>query len=74
MAEEKIVTVNLRRKLENIPKWRRQAAFGRIFRATMKNNDLKIGKNLNDKALSGATKVRVKITKDEKSTKAELVE
>ncbi len=71
MAEEKIVTVNLRRKLESIPRWKRRASFGRILRETLKK-DVKIGQDLNSEMMKGAVKVRIKITKDDKSIKAEL--
>ncbi len=74
MAEEKIVTVNLRRRLKGVPRWRRQAVFGRILRKKF-NDKMKIDQKLNEKIWSTKNpKVRMKIVKDDKTIKAELVE
>ena len=75
MAEEKIVKINLRKQMENIPRWRRQAVFGRLLRKKLKNEKMKISQSLNEKIWSTKSpKVRVRIVKDDKSVKAELVE
>ena len=75
MAEEKIVKINLRKQMKSIPKWRRQAVFGRLLRKKLKNEKMKISQILNEKIWSTKSpKIRVKIVKDDKSVKAELVE
>ncbi len=75
MAEEKIVKVNLRKQMKSIPKWRRQAVFGRILRERLKSPKMKISQSLNEKIWSGKSLgIRLKIVKDDKSTRAEAVE
>jgi len=75
MAEEKIVKINLRKQMKSIPKWRRKAVFGRLIRKKLKNDKIKIAQSLNEKIWSvKSPKVRLKIVKDDKTIKAELVE
>ena len=75
MAEEKIVGINLRKELKNVPRWRRKAVFGRLIRKKLKDEKIKISQGLNEKIWSsGSPKVRLKLVKDEKTTKAELAE
>ena len=75
MAEEKIVKVNLRKQMKSIPKWRRQAVFGRLLRERLKNDEMKISQSLNEKIWSTKSpKVRLKIVKDDKTVKVEPVE
>ena len=75
MAEEKIVGINLRKKLKNVPRWRRKAVFGKLIRERLKNEKMKIAQGLNEKIWSGKSpKVRLKLVKGEKTTKAELAE
>lgn len=75
MVEEKIVKVNLRRQMENMPKWKRRSSFARVLRNRLKNKKMKISKSLNERIWSMKTPViRVKIVKDDKTVKAELVE
>ena len=75
MAEEKIVKVNLSRQLKNIPRWKRQAVFGRLVRKTLKIDKMKISQDLNEKIWSNKSpKVRLKIVKDDKSARAEFAD
>ena len=75
MAEGKSVKLNLRKEMKNIPKWKRRAVFARLIRKKLKNKDMKISQKLNEKLWSVETpKVRIKIVKDDKTTKAEFVE
>lgn len=83
MAEEKVITLNLRKKLVEAKKWRRSNALVRILRDSLKRHtkkNIKIDKRLNEKIWSRSienpqTKFRIKITKiDEKTVKAELLE
>lgn len=72
---EKIVEVNLRKQMKSIPKWRRQVVFGRVLRERLKSAKMKISQKLNEKIWSSKSpKVRLKIVKDDKSTRAEAVE
>ena len=74
MAEEKIIKINLRKRLKNIPKWKRQAVFCRVLRKRLADDKMKISQDLNEKIWSSKSlKVRVRLTKDGKLTKAELV-
>ena len=74
MAEEKIIKINLRKRLKNTPKWKRQAVFGRVLRKRLAGDKMKISQDLNEKIWSSKSlKVRVRLTKDGKLTKAELV-
>ncbi len=75
MSEEKIVKVNLWRQLKNIPRWKRQTAFARLLGKTLKIDKMKMSQGLNEKIWSAKRpKVRLKIVKDDKSTRAEVVE
>ena len=75
MVEEKIIRINLRKQMKNIPKWRRQAVFGRLLRERLKSDKMKIAQNLNEKIWSlKSPKVRLKLVKDDKSVKTEFVE
>ena len=75
MVEEKIIRLNFRKKMRNIPRWKRKVVFSKLIRKSLKNDKLKISQNLNQKIWSLKTpKIRLKITKDEKSAKAEFVE
>lgn len=75
MPEEKLVKVNLRHHMRNIPRWRRQAVFGRMLKERLKNTKMRIAKTLNEKIwASKDPKVRLKVVKDDKSSRAEAVE
>lgn len=84
MAEEKVITLNLRKKMVETPKWRRSNAVVRILKDSLKRHvkkeKIKIDKSLNEKIWSKSitkphAKFRIKITKiDEKTVKAELLE
>jgi len=67
MVEEKIIKINLRKQLKNLPRWKRHAVFGRLLRKKLKIKDMKIAQNLNK-----SVKVRVKLVKDDNSVRAEL--
>lgn len=83
MAEEKIITLNLRKILVEYPKWKRSSGYIRILRRIiekrMKTNKIKIDKKLNEKiwrrgAKNPSFKVRVKIIKcEDGSVKVEEV-
>jgi len=83
MAEEKIITINLRKQVVKAPEWERSRKAVRILReAIQKKTKIKkiaIGKDINEKIWSRgikspATMLRIKITKiDEENGKAELV-
>ena len=75
MAEEKVVKINLSRRLKNIPKWKRNAAFVRLLKEKVKSGELKISQKFNEKIWSQKTsKIRLKLVKDDKTVKAEVVE
>ncbi len=75
MAEEKLVKLNLRKELKKVPVWKRQSAFAKIIREKFKDDNLKISQGLNEKFWSEKNpKIRVKIVKDEKTTRVEFVE
>ena len=75
MAEEKIVKINLRRRMKNMPRWKRKTIFGRLLRERLKSDKMKISQSLNEKIWSlKSPKIRIKVVKDDKSVKAELVE
>ncbi|MEK6909836.1 MAG: hypothetical protein AABW61_02035 [Candidatus Aenigmatarchaeota archaeon] len=75
MAEEKIVKVNLWKQLKNIPRWKRQTVFSRLLGKRLKIDKMKMGQGLNEKIWSiKSPKVRLKIVKDDKSTRVEVVE
>lgn len=83
MAEEKIVTINLKKELVKLPKWKRGKLTARILEKKLKKmtkiENLKIDKSINEKIWSGSiekphAKFRVRITKvDEKTSKAVLI-
>jgi ribosomal protein L31E len=89
MAEEKIVTINVRKELVETPKWKRSNAVLRILKKKLKRlakgEKIVIGKSINEKAWSKSirappTKFRIRLTKEdeegkgEKRFKAELLE
>ena len=81
MAEERIVTINLRRILMKYPRWKRANVAIRALKEVLKKNakaeKLKIDAKLNEKIWkikNASTKIKVKIVKvDEKTYKAELI-
>ena len=82
MAEEKIITINLRKELTKVPKWKKAKQAMKILKKNLKKqtkSEVKLDKNINEKIWSRSienppTKLRVKIIKvDEKSFKAELI-
>lgn len=84
MAEEKIITINLRKGLKESPRWNRArksvADLRRILRKHTKAEKIKIDKKINEaiwkKSIERpAHKLRLKITKtDAKTAKIELLE
>ncbi len=75
MAEEKIVKINLRNKLKDVPRWRKRAVIARLIKERLKSSKMKISQKLNDHILSGnGLKFRLKLVKDDKQVKAELAD
>ena len=84
MVDEKILTINLKKRIVNGPKWRRSSYGMRIIRELVKKHskveNVKIDKSLNEKIWSKSvqnppTIFRLKILKvDDKTVKAELLE
>lgn len=80
--EEKIITVNIRKRLLKMKKWRRSSHAARILREVLEKKvkgKVKFSRNVNEKIWSKSSgnpvsKLRVKIVKvDEKNYRAELV-
>jgi ribosomal protein L31E len=84
MAEEKIITLNLRKQVVKIPEWERSSKAVKILRDALqkktKIKKIKIEKSVNEKIWSRSiknpvTSLRIKVTKiDDESGKAELIE
>lgn len=84
MAEEKIITINLRKQVLKTPEWERSKKAARFLREALqkktKIKKIKIEKSINEKIWSGSAKnpvtsLRIKVTKvDEDNGKAELIE
>lgn len=83
MAEERIVTVNIRKELKESPYWNRSSAALRLIRRELQKHSkkkIKIDKSINEKIWQRGiqhpkTKLKIKITSvDDKTAKAELVE
>jgi ribosomal protein L31E len=83
MADEKIITINIRKKLKMTPYWNRSSTAARMIRDILEKHSkkkIKIDKSLNEKVWERSiqnpkTKLKIKITSiDEKTAKAELVE
>lgn len=80
MADEKIITINLRKKLLKVGRWRRNKAAVSRTRETLKKfskaEKVVFERKLVDRIfLSPLTKVKVRISKlDDKSVRAELAE
>lgn len=79
--EEKIITVNIRKPLLKMPKWRRASHAARILRDDLKKRlktEVKLSKEINEKIWAKgiekpASKIRIRIVKiDEKTSRAEL--
>lgn len=82
MAEERIYTINLRRELAKVPDYQRAKKAVKATRAFlikhMKTDNVLIGKYLHEKLMSRGRKnpphkIQVKVWKDDKKVKAELV-
>jgi len=82
MADEKIITINIRKKLKEAPYWRRSSNASRIIRELLQRHTkkkVKIDKSINEKVWERGiqhptTKLKIKITSvDDKTAKAELV-
>ncbi|MEM5834587.1 MAG: hypothetical protein QXQ69_01930 [Candidatus Aenigmatarchaeota archaeon] len=79
--EEKIVTINIRKKLLKAPVWKRKKAAMRILRKKLKRicktEKIKIDSSLSKKIFSStkpSTKIRVKVSRiDEKTSKVEMM-
>lgn len=80
MAEEKILTINLRKELVKKPRWKKRkeavAALKEIIKRRTRSEEIKIGKELNEKIWSRErppTRLRLKLTKEENITKVDLM-
>ena len=82
MADEKIITINIRKKLKEAPYWRRSDSASRIIRDILQRHSkkkIKIDKSLNEKIWERSiqhpqTKLKIKIISiDDKTARAELV-
>ncbi len=83
MAEEKIVTLNLRKEIKKAPRWKRSKIVVKLLREKIKRiskaEEVKIDSLVNKKIWSRGikkppAKLRLKIVKaDEKTVKVELV-
>jgi len=83
MAEEKIVTLNLRKEIKKVPRWKRSKIAVKLLREKIKRiskaEEVKIDSLVNKKIWSEGikkppAKLRLKIVKtDEKTVKVELV-
>jgi ribosomal protein L31E len=83
MADEKIITINIRKKLMMTPYWNRSGTAARMIRDILQRHSkkrIKIDKSLNEKVWERSiqhpkTKLKIKISSiDDKTSKAELVE
>ncbi|MBI2084770.1 MAG: hypothetical protein HYT70_04145 [Candidatus Aenigmarchaeota archaeon] len=75
MAEERIVSVNLRKQLVKVPRWRRKDGLVRLLKRKMKLDNVAVSQKLNEKLWKGGRAAfRVKIVKDGKIVKLEPVE
>jgi len=83
MVDEKIITINIRKKLKEAPYWRRSDSASRIIRTLLQKHakkKVKIGKSINEKIWKQSIqnpqmKFKIRITSvDDKTAKAELVE
>ena len=82
MAEEKIITINLRRKIVKVPRWRRSRDGIKILRKILERRvkgKVSIDKKLNEEfwkrsSQKPPTKLRIKVSKvEEGKFKAELL-
>ncbi len=79
MVEEKILILNIRSLSGKKPVWKRKNYTIKMIRRVLEKNNkggkVTIGKKLNEKVWENTgTKVKIKLTKDDKVTRAELVE
>lgn len=74
MVEEKIIRINLRKKLLKIPKWRRKSDFVKLLKRRLKMEKIVISPKLNEKIWSDNSKIKLKVTKDDKLVKIDVVE
>ncbi len=75
MAEEKIVKINIQKELLKVPRWERRGKIFAILRRRLKNSELKIDQDLNEKIFTEKIyKLRLKLVKNDKNVTAKLVE
>ena len=83
MVDEKIMTLNLRKKMVKISRWKRARDYSRIFREILKKKlktkKIKIDKKLNEKIWKRGIenpplKIRIKAIKQDDGFKIELKE
>ncbi len=81
MAEEKILTINLRKDLKNSPRWQNSKNASAVLKKKLERavkSEVKIDGKISEKIWSRgrsspATKLRIKMTKTGDAYKAELV-
>lgn len=82
MAEERVITLNLRKWLKKEPRWKRSKQLMGILKEKLKRElktDIKIDKRLNERVWERGirktyAKLKLRIRKDDKKAKIELVE
>ena len=78
MAEEKIVVLNLRKYLVRKPAWQRKGYALRFIRDLLqkktKAKKVTLTTELNEKIWKNFDKIKIKIVKDDKTVKADVVE
>lgn len=82
MADEKILTINLRKELQKIPKWQRSKKSAKILKQILEKQvkgDIKLSRDVNEKIWSRSSKkppakLRVRaIELENKTFRVELV-
>jgi ribosomal protein L31E len=76
MAEEKILTLNLRKGLLKRPSWKRKISAAIVLKEMLykhtRTKNIKIDPALNRSLLQGKKKIKLKLVKTEEGFKAEL--
>jgi|YelNatPaOPRAMG01_1025707.scaffolds.fasta_scaffold04323_6 ribosomal protein L31E len=76
MAEERVLTINLRKELIERPSWKRKMSAARVLKEILykhtRTRNIKIDSALNKSLLQGKKKIKIKLVKTEEGFKAEL--
>lgn len=76
VAEERVLTINLRKELVEKPSWKRKMSAARVLREVLykhtRTRDIKIDSALNKSLLQGKNRIKIKLVKTEEGFKAEL--